>query len=375
MGGDRRPVAGCALAARAESASSDASRPLSPRLSTNAPVSAGPSRTSCSSVPRALGRSTSIVMAAIRSSSQRSRGPTPARSRRRRSASAAGASRSAPAGRRIRHRDSIREPCHNEPPCQPIRTINVTRYVTPLREGGSLPAIVEADDEGLYVLKFRGAGQGARALVAELVAGEIARALGLAVPEIVLADLDPDLARTEPDPEIHALIHDSAGLNLALDFLPGAVTFDPVVQRPAADLASRIVWFDGLRHQRRPYGAKHQHADVAPAAVADRSRRHVVLSSFARLGVSGRSRAWAVPGDQGSRSAAAREQATRGGRDAGGSPDGGRSRRDPRGGSGSWLTSDDAALAPSDVRAAYRDYLIDRLAAPRSFVEEALGAR
>ncbi len=127
-----------------------------------------------------------------------------------------------------------------------IRTINVTRYVTPLREGGSLPAIVEADDDGLYVLKFRGAGQGARALIAELVSGEIARTLGLQVPEIVLANLDPDLARTEPDPEIHALIHDSAGLNLALDFLPGAVTFDPVVvQKPSADLASRIVWFDG----------------------------------------------------------------------------------------------------------------------------------
>src|SRR6188768_4509116 len=122
------------------------------------------------------------------------------------------------------------------------RTIKVTRYVTPLREGGSLPAIVEADDEGMYVLKFRGAGQGARALVAELVSGEIARALGLAVPEIVFADLDADLARTEPDPEIHALIRNSAGLNLALDYLPGSVTYDPLVQHPDADLASRIVW-------------------------------------------------------------------------------------------------------------------------------------
>ncbi len=124
------------------------------------------------------------------------------------------------------------------------RPIRVTRYVTPLHEGGSLPAIVEADDDGMYVLKFRGAGQGARALIAELVAGEIARALGLPVPELVLADLDPDLARTEPDPEIHGLIMDSAGLKLGLDYLPGSVTFDPIVQKPDADLASRIVWFD-----------------------------------------------------------------------------------------------------------------------------------
>jgi len=125
-----------------------------------------------------------------------------------------------------------------------VRTVRVTRYVTPLREGGSLPAIVEADDDGMYVLKFRGAGQGAKALIAELVSGEIARALRLSVPEIVFAELDPDLARTEPDPEIYALIRDSAGLNLALDYLPSSVMFDPVVEKPSADLASRIVWFD-----------------------------------------------------------------------------------------------------------------------------------
>ncbi len=126
-----------------------------------------------------------------------------------------------------------------------LRTVKVTRYVTPLREGGSLPAIVEADDDGLYVLKFRGAGQGPRALIAELVSGEIARALGLPVPELVVADLDQDLARTEPDPEIHGLMHDSAGLNLALDYLPGSVTFDPVVHTIDPELAARIVWFDG----------------------------------------------------------------------------------------------------------------------------------
>src|SRR5215813_8224794 len=125
-----------------------------------------------------------------------------------------------------------------------LRTVIATRYVTPLREGGSLPAIVEADDDGMYVLKFRGAGQGPKALIAELVAGEVARAAGLSVPEIVFIELDPELARTEPDPEIQALIRASAGLNLALDYLPGAVTFDPVAVKPDADLASAVVWFD-----------------------------------------------------------------------------------------------------------------------------------
>jgi len=125
-----------------------------------------------------------------------------------------------------------------------LRTVRATRYVTPLREGGSLPAIVEADDDGLYVLKFRGAGQGPKALVAELVAGELARALGLPVPEIVFVELDPELARTEPDPEIQDLIRASAGLNLALDYLPGSLTFDPVVDKLDGALASAVVWFD-----------------------------------------------------------------------------------------------------------------------------------
>jgi len=127
-----------------------------------------------------------------------------------------------------------------------MRTVVATRYVTPLREGGSLPAIVEADDAGLYVLKFRGAGQGARTLIAELVAGEIARALGLRVPELVLVELDIDLARSEPDPEIQDLIRASAGLNLALDYLPGSTTFDPLADAPDAATASAIVWFDAL---------------------------------------------------------------------------------------------------------------------------------
>ncbi len=127
-----------------------------------------------------------------------------------------------------------------------VRTVNVTRYVTPLREGGSLPAIVEADDDGLYLLKFRGAGQGAKALIAELISGEIARALGLRVPEIVFANLDEALSRAEPDPEIQDLLRASAGLNLALDYLPGSITFDPLVEIVEPKLASQIVWFDCL---------------------------------------------------------------------------------------------------------------------------------
>jgi hypothetical protein len=127
-----------------------------------------------------------------------------------------------------------------------VRTIETTRYLTPLREGGSLPAIVEADDDGLYVLKFHGAGQGPKALIAELVAGEIGRALGLPVPEIVFMQLDPELARTEPDPEIQDLIRASAGLNLGLDYLPGSVAFDPLTMPVDPGLASAIVWFDAL---------------------------------------------------------------------------------------------------------------------------------
>jgi hypothetical protein len=128
----------------------------------------------------------------------------------------------------------------------PIRTVHAVRYVTPLREGGSLPAIVEADDEGLYVLKFRGAGQGPRALIAELVAGELARVANLPIPEIVFALLDAELAQTEPDPEIQDLIRASTDLNLAIDYLPGSVTFDPLGFKVDAQLASRIVWFDAF---------------------------------------------------------------------------------------------------------------------------------
>jgi hypothetical protein len=127
-----------------------------------------------------------------------------------------------------------------------LRSVQVTRYVTPLREGGSLPAIAEADDGFLYVLKFRGAGQGVKALVAELIGGELARLLGLRVPEIVLASLDVAFGRTEPDEEIQDLLKASVGLNLGLHYLSGSITFDPVVNRVDALLASQIVWLDCL---------------------------------------------------------------------------------------------------------------------------------
>jgi hypothetical protein len=129
---------------------------------------------------------------------------------------------------------------------EPLRTVNVTRYVTPLREGGSLPAIAEADDGFLYVLKFRGAGQGVRALIAELIGGEIARALGLKVPEIVFAQLDSAFGRTEPDEEIQDLLKASVGLNLGLHYLSGAITYDPAVTVVPPLLASQIVWLDCL---------------------------------------------------------------------------------------------------------------------------------
>jgi hypothetical protein len=183
-----------------------------------------------------------------------------------------------------------------------LRTVTATRYVTPLREGGSLPGLVEADDDGLYVLKFRGAGQGPKALVAELLAGELARALGLPVPEIVLAELDPELGRAEPDPEIQDLLHASAGCNLGLDFLPGALAFTPgAALAPDPALAAAVVWFDALvtnvdRTPRNPnllvwhgrlwlidHGAAlyHQHADGDLVAAARRPfplvAQHVLL--------------------------------------------------------------------------------------------------
>jgi hypothetical protein len=128
-----------------------------------------------------------------------------------------------------------------------LRTVTATRYVTPLREGGSLPGIVEADDDGLYVVKFSGAGQGLKALVAEVIVGELARAANLPVPEIVFVEISPELGRTEPDPEINELVTGSAGLNVGIDFLPGSLDYNPA--RPGeidSRLASEIVWFDAF---------------------------------------------------------------------------------------------------------------------------------
>jgi hypothetical protein len=261
-----------------------------------------------------------------------------------------------------------------------MRTVRAVRYVTPLREGGSLPAIVEADDEGLYVLKFRGAGQGPRALVAELLAGEIARAAGLPVPEIVFATLDADLARTEPDAEIQDLIRASAeradgspGLNLALDYLPGSVAFDPLACEPDAALASRIVWFDAFvtnldrtprntnmlvwhgklwlidhgaalyfHHSAADYGAR---ATSPFAAIKD----HVLLPFASELEGADAAMAALLTSE---RIAAITALV----------PD-------------DWL-EDDPLFASKDAhRAAYADYFALRLRPPRAFAEEAARAR
>src|SRR4030088_673157 len=128
-----------------------------------------------------------------------------------------------------------------------LRTVEATRYVTPLREGGSLPGLVEANDDGLYVVKFRGAGRGPRALVAEVVAGELGRALGFRIPELVRVELDPGFANAEPDQEIHDLLGRSDGSNLGVDFLPGALPSTPAAgPPPSPTLAADIVWFDAL---------------------------------------------------------------------------------------------------------------------------------
>ena len=127
-----------------------------------------------------------------------------------------------------------------------LERVRVTSYLTPLREGGSLPAIVEADNLGTYVLKFRGAGQGPLALVAEIIGGELARRLGLRTPELALAELDQKIPPSEPDPEIQDLLRASVGLNLAVDFLPGSAGFDPLGWTADEDFASELLWFDAL---------------------------------------------------------------------------------------------------------------------------------
>jgi hypothetical protein len=257
--------------------------------------------------------------------------------------------------------------------------VTATRYVTPLREGGSLPAVIEADDDGLYVLKFRGAGQGPKALIAELIAGEIARALELPVPEIVFVELDTDLARTEPDPEIQDLIRASGGRNLGLDYLSGALTFDPLADATDADLASRIVWFDAfvtnldrtarntnmLVWHRQLWLIDHgaalyfHHAGLADAGAATRPfpliRLHVLLPVASRLREVDQALADRLP--------LPTLEAI-----VDNVPD-------------SWLVDESAAPAPNEPRtaperrAAYVDHFARRLASPRAFCEDAIRAR
>jgi len=256
-----------------------------------------------------------------------------------------------------------------------VRTVTATRYVTPLREGGSLPAVVEADDDGLYVLKFRGAGQGPRALVAELVAGEIARALGLTVPELVFIELDTDLARTEPDPEIQDLIRASGGTNLGLDYLSGALAFDPLADVTDPELASRIVWLDAfvtnldrtarntnmLVWHRKLWLIDHgaalyfHHAGLGDPAAAlspfPLIRDHVLLPRASRIA-------------EVDAALAARLTAPLLEGIVGLVPD-------------QWLAGDGdgaASAAAAAARAAYLDHFVRRLAAPRAFVAEALRA-
>jgi hypothetical protein len=127
-----------------------------------------------------------------------------------------------------------------------LPNVTATRYVTPLREGGSLPAIIEADDLGTYVVKFHGAGQGRKALIAEIIAGELGRRLGLRIPDLVTVDIDPVIARHEPDPDIQDLLKASPGRNLGVDYLPGSLGFDPLAWTPEAGFAAAVLWFDAL---------------------------------------------------------------------------------------------------------------------------------
>jgi hypothetical protein len=127
-----------------------------------------------------------------------------------------------------------------------LRQVTATRYATPLREGGSLPGLMEGDDLGTWVVKFRGAGQGPKALVAEVIVGELARAIGLAVPELVVIDVDPELGRTEPDQEIQDLLRASPGTNLGMDYLPGSITYDPLAFSVDPRLAAQVLWLDAL---------------------------------------------------------------------------------------------------------------------------------
>jgi hypothetical protein len=253
-------------------------------------------------------------------------------------------------------------------------TVVATRYVTPLREGGSLPALVEADDDGLYVLKFRGAGQGPKALVAELISGELGRRLGLPVPVIVLVELDPALAGAEPDPEIQDLLRASAGLNLGIDYLPGALAYDPAAGEPLEPgLAAEVVWLDAFltnvdRTPRNPnllvwhgrlwlidHGAA-LYLHHRTWALAERARdpfpsiaEHVLLPFAGPIPEVDERLAAAL--DQHTLEAVAELV-----------PD-------------AWLVADGRDADPDERRRAYVDYLARRLEAPRGFAQEAERAR
>jgi hypothetical protein len=254
------------------------------------------------------------------------------------------------------------------------RVVAATRYVTSLREGGSLPGLVEADDDGLYVVKFRGAAQGPKALVAELIAGEIGRALGLPVPEIVLVDFDPELGKAEPHPEVRELIEWSAGRNAGLDFLPGSLPFNPAVGPiPDPELAAAVVWFDAYvtnvdrtprntnlliwhkrlwlidhgaalyvhyswgdpaEQARRPFVPIRDHVLLPYAgsiAEADERLAPLLTPALIERVVS------QIPND--------------------------------------WLVGDSSFAGPQEHRRAYVEYLLRRLDGPRAFVEEAERAR
>jgi hypothetical protein len=255
-----------------------------------------------------------------------------------------------------------------------VRTVAATRYVTPLREGGSLPAIVEAEDCGLYVLKFRAAGHGTKALVAELVTRELARSAGLRVPELVLVTVDAALGRNEPDPEIRDLLRGSAGVNLGLDYLPGSVTFDPLADpAPDPDEASGIVWLDAFvtnvdRTPRNPnlltwhrrlwlidHGASlvfHHTWDGAAERARDpfpAVRHHVLLPWATRLAAAGERIAHRV-----SRGVVAEVLAR--------VPD-------------AWLAGEARFASPAEHRAAYADWFERRRAAAGVLTEEADRAR
>jgi len=255
-----------------------------------------------------------------------------------------------------------------------LRTVIATRYVTPLREGGSVPALVEADDDGLYVVKLLGAGHGRKALVAEVVAGELGRHLGLPVPELVLVVLDAVLANAEPDQELHELLERSAGTNVGLDFLPGALAFSPAVG-PAPDpvLAADVVWLDAytmnvdrtprnpnlivwhrrlhlidhgsalyIHHTWRDPG-EHAHRPFTPI------RDHVLLPFAGSIRAADERLAPLVD-------RALLERLTDN------IPD-------------DWLQPEEGLPDPASHRRAYVDYLVTRLEMPRSFVEEAERAR